>query len=64
MNKGSYGIACLYLCLIDSSEQLTGLPAHYQLAGELKEIGKLVSHFLVTVGKHWGFIFFVVRKKA
>ena len=40
MNKGSYGIATLYLSLIESSEQLRGLPAHYQLAGELKQIGK------------------------
>ena len=39
MSKGSYGIAALYLCLIESSEQLSGLPAHYQLAGELKQIG-------------------------
>ena len=39
MNKGSYGIGALYLCLIESSEQLSGLPAHYQLAGELKQIG-------------------------
>ena len=36
MNKGSYGIATFYLSLIDSSECL---PAHYQLAGELKQIG-------------------------
>ena len=40
MNKGSYGIAALYLCLIESSEQLSGLPAHYQLAGQLKQIGE------------------------
>ena len=39
MNKGSYGIGALYLCLIESSEQLSGLPAHYQLAGDLKQIG-------------------------
>ena len=39
MNKGSYGIATFYLSLIESSEQLHGLPAHYQLAGELKQIG-------------------------
>ena len=40
MNKGSYGIASLYLSLIDSSEQVDGLPAHYQLAGELKQTGE------------------------
>jgi hypothetical protein len=39
MNKGSYGIATFYISLIESSEQLHGLPAHYQLAGELKQIG-------------------------
>ena len=39
MNKGSYGIATFYLSLIESSEQLHGIPAHYQLAGELKQIG-------------------------
>ena len=39
MNKGSYGVAMLYVSLIESSEQLHGLPAHYQLAGELKQIG-------------------------
>ena len=39
MNKGSYGIAAFYLSLITSSEKLYGLPAHYQLAGELKETG-------------------------
>ena len=36
MNKGSYGIATFYLSLVESSECL---PAHYQLAGELKQIG-------------------------
>lgn len=40
MYKGSYGLGCLYLSLIDSSEQDFGLPTHYQLAGELQQIGR------------------------
>lgn len=39
INKGSYGIAAFYLSLIESSEQECGIPAHYQLAGELKQTG-------------------------
>lgn len=38
--KGSYGLAALYLSLLSSSETKQGLPAHYQLARELREIGK------------------------
>ena len=40
MNKGIIGIEMLYLCLLESSEQANGVPGHYQLAGELKEIGE------------------------
>ena len=47
MNKGSYGIAALYLSLIDSSEQANGLPAHYQLAGELRQTGEAGSMLAV-----------------
>ncbi len=43
MYKGSYGIGCLYLSLVDSSEQQGGLPTHYQLAGELQQIGGLAE---------------------
>ena len=42
MYKGSYGLAALYLSLLSSSETKQGLPAHYQLARELREIGKKV----------------------
>ena len=38
--KGSYGIAALYLGLLESSSEQSGLPAHYQLAGELKKMGE------------------------
>jgi hypothetical protein len=38
MYKGSYGLASLYLSLLTSSERKKGLPAHYQLARELREI--------------------------
>ena len=40
MNKGTSGIEMLYLCLLESSEQARGVPCHYQLARELKEIGE------------------------
>ena len=40
MYKGSYGLASLYLSLLTSSESKRGLPAHYQLARELREIGE------------------------
>lgn len=40
MYKGSYGLATLYLSLLCSSESQRGLPAHYQLARELREIGQ------------------------
>ena len=40
MYKGSYGLACLYLSLLTSSASSRGLPAHYQLARELKDIGE------------------------
>ena len=36
----SYGIAVLYLGLVASSARVGGLPAHYQLAGELKNMGE------------------------
>lgn len=42
INKGSYGIAAFYLSLIESSEQEHGIPAHYQLAGELKQTGRYI----------------------
>ena len=38
--KGSYGIAALYLSLLSSSDMKGGLPAHYQLAGELRNMGR------------------------
>lgn len=38
--KGSYGLAALYLSLLTSSEHKEGIPAHYQLARELKDIGE------------------------
>ena len=41
MYKGSYGLASLYLSLLSSSETQRGLPAHYQLARELREIGEI-----------------------
>ena len=41
--KGSYGLAALYLSLLTSSESKGGLPAHYQLAGELRDIGKTIA---------------------
>ena len=47
MNKGSYGIATFYLSLIESSEQL---PAHYQLAGELKKIGNNLYAIVIKDG--------------
>ena len=47
MNKGSYGIATFYLSLIESSEQL---PAHYQLAGELKQIGTNLYAIVIKDG--------------
>ena len=50
MNKGSYGIATFYLSLIESSEQLHGLPAHYQLAGELKQIGTNLYAIVIKDG--------------
>ena len=40
MNKGISGIEMLYLCLLESSEKADGVPSHYQLAVELKEIGE------------------------
>ena len=43
MNKGTYGVATLYLCLMESSEQSGGVPSHYQLAGELKELGRCMK---------------------
>lgn len=41
MYKGSYGLAALYLSLLSSSGRKGGLPAHYQLAVELKDIGEI-----------------------
>ena len=49
MNKGLYGIGALYLCLIESSEQLSGLSAHYQLAGD--QTDQLVLRF--NSREHW-----------
>ena len=34
--KGSYGIGCLYVTLMDSSNESFGPPTHYQLACELR----------------------------
>ena len=50
MNKGTYGIATLYLCLLESSEQVHGIPGHYQLAGELKEIGECCMSQVIDSG--------------
>ena len=49
MYKGSYGLAALYLSLLTSSECKGGLPAHYQLARELKELGEIVYHISYVV---------------
>ena len=49
MNKGSYSIGALDLCLIESSEQLSGLSAHYQLAGD--QTDRLVLRF--NSREHW-----------
>lgn len=42
MYKGMYGLSSLYLSLLTSSESRGGVPAHYQLARELREIGGCV----------------------
>ena len=44
MNRGSFGVGALYLCLVDSSEELSGLPTHHQLAVELRQIGITVLY--------------------
>ena len=39
MNLGSYGLAALYLSLMESSKEKLSPPAHYVLLGEIKEAG-------------------------
>ena len=51
MNKGMYGLAVLYLSLLTSSESKGGLPAHYKLARELREIGEITRQQMRVV--HW-----------
>lgn len=38
--KGSYGLGCLYFSLVETSEEMYGLPTHFQLSCELKQASK------------------------
>ena len=38
--KGTYGLGCLYFSLVETSEEMYGLPTHFQLACELKKASK------------------------
>ena len=38
--KGSYGLGCLYFSLVETSQEMYGLPTHFQLACELKNASK------------------------
>ena len=48
MYKGTYGLAALYLSLLMSSESKKGLPAHYQLARELADIGETLLVYVYS----------------
>ena len=48
MYKGSYGLAALYLSLLTSSEHKGGIPAHYKLARELKDIDEFSDDVNIT----------------
>lgn len=62
--KGSYGLAALYLSLLTSSESKRGLPAHYQLAGELRDIGKTIADVGLEIHRCYKINLAVVYKKG